>query len=277
MNTKKSSCIFRTPIAAVIAVGAMTWANNAAAHVDYIFLNATGGSASIPMKRFGWIDGTDADLGDSHQVSFFNFHLNETSLVDISMTSIQNELGLNPAFTLYAGLLGGQAHDDTAFDPLNPVDGSFNKIASPVDNGVTTDAVGRVSPFRDTANINFEGQFNALGSWSMATDPGPSGSVWRVLEYLTYKNDTPGNESLLDYQLPAGNYTIIAGGAACNTTGTNCTSPFITGTVSLNASPVPVPAAIYLFGTCLVGLAGLARRRLKACNGLLPLTTRYWK
>lgn len=101
------------------------------------------------------------------------------------------------------------------------MDGSFNKIASPVDNGVTTDAAGRVSPFRDTANIDFEGQFNALGSWSMATDS----SVWGVIEYLTHKNDTAGNESLLGYFLPAGSYTIIAGGAACTTTGATAPAP----------------------------------------------------
>jgi hypothetical protein len=31
--------------------------------------------------------------------------------------------------------------------------------------------------------------------------------------------------------------------------------------VRLNAEPVPLPAAVYLFGVGLVGLAGLARRR----------------
>jgi hypothetical protein len=140
---------------------------------------------------------------------------------------------------------------------------TFEKLASPVDNGVTTDAFGRVSPFRDTANIDFEGQFNALGSWSMASEP-DAGGVWRVLEYLTHKNDTTGNESLLGYFLPIGDYTIVAGGAACNDVGAGCIGPFIDGTVSYNASPVPVPAAVYLFGTGLIGLAGMARRRLKA-------------
>lgn len=261
MHTKRASRTVRPLItAAVVAgvLGVLMGVGTAGAHVEYIDLGS-GGSASDPMKRFGWIDGTDADLGDSHQVSFFKFNLNQALLVDITMTGA-NELGLNPAFTLYAGLMGDLAHDDTAFDPLNPVDGSFNKIASPVDNGVTTDSFGRVSPFRDTENIDFEGQFNALGSWSMASDPS-DGGVWRVLEYITHKNDTPGNESLLGYFLPAGDYTIVASGAACNTTGAGCTGPFITGTVNLTVSPVPVPAALYLFGTGLAGLAGLARRK----------------
>lgn len=39
---------------------------------------------------------------------------------------------------------------------------------------------------------------------------------------------------------------------------------FISMTVDGNVSPVPVPAAVYLFGTGLVGLAGLARRRMRA-------------
>jgi hypothetical protein len=245
---------------ALAAACALSWVGDALAHVEYIFLTP-GVPSPAPMKRFGWIDGTDTDLGDSHQVSFFAFSLTQPSLVDIHAYSTQNELGLNPAFTLYAGLLPGEAHDNTITDPLNPTDSSFNPIPSPVDDGVTTDAFGRVSPFRDTVNITFEGQFNALGSWSMAADDGS----WTVLEYLTHKNDTPGNESLLDYLLQPGSYTIVASGAACNTNAAGCTGPFITGNVLLtNIRPIPLPAAVYLFGAGLVGLAGLARRRDRA-------------
>lgn len=261
MNDTIKKRSVKTLFVTALSVGLLMGAGTAGAHVEYIDLGG-GGSASDSMKRYGWIDGTDTDLGDSHQVSFFKFSLSQASLVDITMTGA-NELGLNPAFTLYAGLMGDLAHDDTGVDPLNPVDGSFNKIVSPVDNGVATDALGRVSPFRDTANIDFEGQFNALGTWSMASDPS-DGDVWRVIEYLTHKNDTAGNESLLGYFLPAGDYTIVASGAACNTSVAGCTGPFIIGTVNLSASPVPIPAALYLFGTGLVGLAGLARHRRKA-------------
>jgi hypothetical protein len=39
---------------------------------------------------------------------------------------------------------------------------------------------------------------------------------------------------------------------------------YISMTVNGNVSPVPVPAAVYLFGTGLVGLAGMARRKMAA-------------
>ncbi len=82
MKTMKANGAVRTMVAVAIAVGAMTWADNVSAHVDYTFLNSAGGSASLPMKRFGWID------------------------------------------------------------------------------GVITEALGHVSPFRGTVNVDFEGQFN---------------------------------------------------------------------------------------------------------------------
>ena len=138
MSTKRINRTLSALIAAAVVSGLLMGVGTAGAHVDYIDLNASGGTASDDMKRFGWIDGTDTDLGDSHQVSFFKFNLSQASLVNITMTGA-NELGLNPAFTLHAGLMGDLAHDDTAVDPnnpvaFNPVSGNFEKIASPVDD-----------------------------------------------------------------------------------------------------------------------------------------------
>ena len=104
--------------------------------------------------------GTTATLGDTHELAggdFFKFHLDQASLVSISFSDNGNAGALDPAFSLYSGLLPDDAHDDTNVDPLNPKAATppFGKIASPVDNGVSMDAYGRVSPFRDTASVNY--------------------------------------------------------------------------------------------------------------------------
>ncbi len=260
--TRRRQCLWKVFLTAVFIAGSLNISDRARAHVSYIDLDATGGTATVDMTRFGWLWGTEPGLGNSHFVRYFKFHLDQPSSVDILVTGA-DELALNPAMTLYAGVLPSRAHDDTEFDPVNPTDASFNKIASPVDDGVTTDAFGRVSPFRDTANFDFDGQFNALGSWSMANDNGE----WGVIEYLIHKNETPGNESLLGYLLPAGDYSIVAGGASCriaNNVAGCFPLPSINGTVTLRVSPVPVPAAAWLFGSGIVGLAGLAKRMMMA-------------
>ena len=149
---------------------------------------------------------------------------------------------LNPAFSVYRGLFGDDAHDDAAVDPLNPSHlvtvpppPHVVKDPSPVDNGVTADGFGRVSPFRDTVNITFVGQFDALHTWSMAN---PSGD-WAVVQYVAHAPAQGGNSvSLVSLLLPDGDYTIAAAG------GTNCTAnpPCLTnidGTISFSATVAP--------------------------------------
>jgi hypothetical protein len=234
-------------------------------------------------KAFGWVDGTDADLGDSHQIGglsarWYRFTLTQPGLVDLSV--IQNTAGLDPAFTLYRGALNLSAHDDTVTDPLNPVDpNTFLPIQSVVD----ADPSGQYlkhSGYRDTVNQTYEGQFDAFGNWSMANDATQIATVEYVLAVSGTSDADPsrsltwggnGNhdtavgtgESLLQYFLPAGTYSVAAAGERCNDAGAGCRSPLYSATFSLNVQPVPLPAAFWLMGSALGSLGLMARRRTR--------------
>ena len=274
----------------LLAASLLALAQPAAAHVDYFDLSANlfvdGDGASFGQELFndsGWFAGTQSTLGDSHDVAggvFFKFHLDSAARVSISFRDSDNSGLLNPAFSLYAGLLPGESHDDTRIDALNPSHLVVTPVphvvkdASLADNGVAVDADGDVSPLRDTVNINFNGQFNALGDWSMAnsdadvhclSQPGgvcnaaalsaaAAAGEWSVVRYLTHVGPAGGNGvQLLGYLLQAGDYTIAAGGGVAGGSNTG-----ILGTLSFQASPVPVPGAVWLFGA---GVVGLLRRR----------------
>jgi hypothetical protein len=248
----------------------------ARAHVNYIDLSdpalSPGGVNGSTFSNFGWYLGTTGTLGDSHKLAggdFFKFSLAQPSLVSIAFSDNGMAGLLNPAFSLYRGLLPDDAHDDTLVDPQNPKAGLPPvKVASPVDNGTTADAYGRVSPFRDTAHIEFAGQFDALHSWSMGNEMGD----WSVIEYLAHAGPAGGNMvSLLNYYLLPGDYTIAAaGGMRCD--GQSCLDAGVVsltglpGTVSLTVLAVPEPRAAWLLAGGLVAMAILSRRRLRAAG-----------
>lgn len=241
----------------LVSIGILLAASNVAfAHVDYGDLNLFP-TQSNTFTRIGWyrgtdnpssgcsIDGTSECLGDSHLMQFFKFTLSQDSEVTISFTSGQN--GLDPAFSLYSGLLPDEAHDDTTLDPLNALDGNFDPIPHPTD-----------SAYWNSSNTR-EGQFNALGNWSMANDA----NEWSEIEYITHMNSsnsaTIGASEVLSYVLQAGSYTIAAAGA--NTSNVNA---LLAGTVSFSAVPVtavPLPAAVWLMGSAVGAFGAMGRRR----------------
>ena len=255
-------------LAAVLIVGLPGFAS---AHVNYIDLSdpiaSPGGVNGSTFSNFGWYAGTTSTLGDSHTLAggdFFKFHLAQDSVISITFSGDGNGSPLNPAFSIYNGLLPDEAHDDANIDPLNPraTTPPFSKLASPVDNGVATDAYGRVSPFRDTANVQFVGQFDALHTWSM----GNASGEWSVIEYVTHVGPAAGGTavSLLNYFLRAGDYTIAAAGAtACNSAA--CVDSALVpltglpGTITLSVAAVPEPGAVWLIAGGLLALAGIGR------------------
>jgi len=252
----------------LLAASLLAGAIPAAAHVNYIDLSnplvSPGGVNGSSFSNYGWWDGTRTTLGDSHDLAggdFFRFHLDQTSRVSITFSDLSGSGLLNPAFTVYRGLLPDEAHDDALVDPLNPraLVPPFPKVASPVDDGVTTDFAGRVSPLRDTVNVTFVGQFNALASWSMANESGD----WTVLEYVTHVGPAGGNSvALTSFVLGPGDYTIAAAG------GTNVLAPGappqfsgIDGELRFAAAPVPEPAAGWMFAAGLLAVTSVLRSR----------------
>jgi hypothetical protein len=263
---------------------------SASAHVSFdnagIFNGTdilTYSNTRTAYKAHGWVDGTDADLGDSHQIGgtsarWYRFTLNQPGLVDLSV--IQNTAGLDPAFTLYRGAFNLSAHDDTVTDPLNPVDSS---TFLPIQSATDADPSGQYlkhSGYRDTVNNTYEGQFDAFGSWSMANDATQHATVEYVLAVSGTSDADPGRgltwggngnhetaagtgESLLQYYLSAGTYSVAIGGERCNDGTAACTGGAYSATFSLNVQPVPLPAAFWLMGSALGSLGLMVRCRKK--------------
>ncbi len=261
----------------------------AAAHMAFFDAGTFNGTDILTYSRtsgsyydFGWAEGTDADLGDSHQLGpgsrMFFFTLTQPGLIDLSV--IQNTEGLDPAFTLYQGKLPRLAHDDTPADLLTPVDPvTFEPIQSVID----ADPSGlylKHSGYRDTLHHTYEGQFDAFGSWSMANDAGEHATLDYVIAVSGTSDADPsrglswggnGNhdtavgtgESLLQYYLQPGIYSVAVAGERCSDESSPlCGGIQHTATFTLRVEPVPLPGAVWLFGSGLVGLVGLARRRM---------------
>lgn len=102
----------------------------ARAHVSYgnlgtlINMGDTATLSGNDFGRFGWLAGTAPELGDSHHVGnasgFFSFTLTHNTSVQISVTAASALM--NPAFSVYSGLLPLQSHDYDANDPVSPYD-----------------------------------------------------------------------------------------------------------------------------------------------------------
>ena len=260
-----------------------------------------------------WADGTRAVLADSHHVLasgdfFYKFHLDVPSLVTVTVSTVtipqpppytDIPATADPAFTLYGGLMTLMGHDDVSYDPLYPFNDDYTaQAASRTDAAPPGHVYTPHDGYRDTLNYSttggnytpatdggdssldgfaihpYEGQFDALGDWSMANayavigtptipsqcpiadcpDGNPVGD-WTTIYYVTHKNDHMGlggipdttPEVLTSMPLDPGDYTIIVGGGCpdCSDNG------FVGGQVQLDVTPTTLTSDL-LTGKTLV-------------------------
>lgn len=212
--------------------------------------------------NYGWIDGTDADYGDSHKLRPYRFTLLEPTNVTIGFEQATSQvtdhlgnvstsqLGLIPGFSLYQGL----AH----IAPINAdTDSSDISLANRPDNT--------------------EGSFRALTDWSIGNDPGSLNGMaipasLSFFKYVGHAYDGIGygSDGTLDstishtfMDLAPGDYSVFVGGAdyfAQDSTNPDLLSTYgVTGTLIAGVVPEPESYAMLLAGLGLMG--AIVRRR----------------
>lgn len=227
--------------------------NVARAHVSYsgrdfgAYSGLTNGSKTITNQtvtgNYGWADAADGVLGDSHRGRAFRFHLDNSALVSLTVSSnasaTTNSLGgLNPAFSIYSGL--------AAIAPFAP---SQTTNAVSADHDFSAASVAwRIWWIQQNLNpsatdeLATDGSWNALGDWKIGGDGDLPGD-FSQLSSFSYKGSaaaTGGANTVSgSFALPAGDYTIFIGGNdITNKTSGTALSPYgIAATFSVSPPP----------------------------------------
>lgn len=202
-------------------------------------------------KAFGWADGTDADFAKQDDQRYFQFTLDSSITITITITALDPALFL-PGFSIYSGL--GHAATDVANPDYDGAPFTQQYLAS----------LG--APTR-------EGAFDALHTWKIANDAAVSLADLVTLTYVGHAADgtvdnygsAPGinGDGVADgfitasFNLPAGAYTLAVGGA--NYFSADTANRGFTATVT----NVPEPSSALLIAVGL-GAFGLMRRRSTA-------------
>lgn len=224
----KRSYIKSALLLALSIFGSLT----AQAHVtysgrDFGTLDAAGTTSKTingqaVSTKFGWADGADVDWGDSHRMKPYSLHLNTASYVTITFTGVSGGTGtglLFPGFSVYGGL---------AHTSAQGLDHDFSSISQ---------------AWLAATQVGYhEACFNALGDWKIGSDAGTSFADLTSFTFYGYAVDgtaanfgnSPGvvGDGNADhtvtgtFYLPAGDYTIMLGGA--------------------EYSAQPVPSSVYL-------------------------------
>lgn len=140
-----------------------------------------------------------------------------------------------------------ELHHDATVTITVSADGSDMRPAFGLWNGWDTNGgSSRHQTYLNNGAINAMGN-NPLGTSLTLVDA----NAWAFAP----SQGTTASATLTRF-LTAGNYTLILGGYDGTTAGTN-----LAYTATISAAPVPIPAAVWLFGSAALGLFGVGRRK----------------
>jgi hypothetical protein len=227
----------------------------------------------------GWVAGLDATTGgDTHNTRFMYFNLAEAATINFTVNATANSNGaslLNPGYSLFSGAVPNVSHDGgyypgkTTFASWSPFAAENADILAQPDNG----GIGaRWGDFRANADV------------TMRADDSLGNPIVSTMAYTgLFGANSNGNSISGQYTLGPGLYTIVVGGVnstdlaallshAIATNGDYTTpSGALTGynnarlarnfNIQFDVAPVPLPAAVWLFGSGLAGVIAIARRR----------------
>ncbi|MCQ8129027.1 peptidase M10 [Methylomonas rivi] len=257
-------------IASVVVLLGMLFASQANAHVGYRSLDVNNPFTDSVTTDFGWYEGTQPTLANSHDLRWFSFSLAQSSYVDISVAAT----GAGSFFASSRTVTGGTAASPfTSVGDLDVAISLFSGMvpASSVESVTNVPAVG-IHP-GGIGGFAVTGQ----GITTIGTNAGPFGAGINTLtntsgatgsiSYLMHANDFGSGltEALNHVFLAAGQYTLLVGGAShplFDVDGITLLNDGAYGVVaSLSVQPVPVPGAVWLFGSAMAGLIGFGRRK----------------
>jgi len=251
-------------VVSAIGISALAPTQQASAHVAYLDLlnnpaavvtsNAGSStyfyaSAGALNGNFGWADAADGNQGNSHHGSWTTFDISSSvgAYVNISVfTDGFNAAGIpprtsdfNPAFSIYSGLVPDMSHETYSF----------------------------VAP-------GLGGAWNALGYTTMSNEVGETNTINYITHVGQDQNQLSTSIALNHFWLAQGTYTLVLGGDSAAALAASFTPDddidprgygiSLTVTPGTQVAAVPVPGALWLFGTAVLGWLGAGRRKAYA-------------